>query len=202
MNLIKYNTREHKEILRIFAHSTKIEKKVMMNIAYKINKLKENDWRGKGYYIIEIPMPELIERTESNYEAIKRICRKIAGKVINLNIPYKLKNGKVEIFNSFISVFPECGISENIFRIEVKETVLPLFSRALERYRHYNIIEAKFLTHKHSIELYKYLKDKQNQNISDFTISIENLKNELGLEYKYIKYNDFKKESLTQQKQI
>jgi len=192
MQLIKYNTREHKLILRVFAHSSKVEKKVMMNVAREINKLKEEDWKGKGLYPIEIPMDELTERTNTEYKSIQRICDKVTSKKVNMEIPYKLKNGKTELFKSSVCVFPECGVSENIFRIEVKETVLPLFSRALEIYRHYNIIEAKFLTHKHSIELYKFLKDKLNQGKTDFKISIKDLKTELGLENKYKLYANFK----------
>jgi plasmid replication initiation protein len=192
MQIIKYNTREHKLILRVFAHSSKVEKKVMMNVANEINKLKEEDWKGKGLYPIEIPMSALIERTQSNYEAIKRICDNVMSKIIQMEIPYKLKNGKTEIFKSFVCVFPECGISDNTFRIEVKETVLPLFSRTLEVYRHYNIIEAKFLTHKHSIELYKFLKDKYNQSKTEFTIDLGVLRAELGLENKYKLYGHLK----------
>ncbi len=192
MQLINYNTREHKLILRVFAHSSKVEKKVMMNVANEINKLKEEDWKDKGLYPIEIPMIDLIERTEANYKSIQRICDKVMSKIIKMEIPYKLKSGKTEVFKSNVCVFPECGISENTFRIEVKETVLPLFSRALEIYRHYNVIEAKYLTHKHSIEMYKFLKDKLNQGVSDFTISVKNLKLELGLENKYKLYANFK----------
>jgi plasmid replication initiation protein len=193
MKLTKYNTKEHKDILRVFAHSSKIEKKVYMNLAYELNKLKESDWKGKGLYPIEIPIETLTERTDSSYRAIKNICRKVVKKTIEMKIPHKLKNGKQTIFDSIEVIFPSCGIDDNVFKIEVKETVIPLFSRALERYRHYNIIEAKFLTHKHSIEIYKFLKDKQNQNISDFTISIKDFKIELGLECKYKLYADCKK---------
>jgi plasmid replication initiation protein len=191
--LIRYNTQELKELLRIFASSSLIEKKVYMNVAYEINKLKPIDWEGKNLYKIEIPMSELMERTETNYKAIARVCDRITSKKILVELPYKLKTtGKIELFKSIECCFPSCGISENTFKIEVKESVLPLFSRALERYRHYNIIEAKFLTHQNSIELYKFLKDKINQNINEFSISVENLKFELGLEDKYKQYFDFK----------
>jgi len=192
--LIRYNTQELKELLRIFASSSLIEKKVYMNVAYEINKLKPIDWEGKNLYKIEIPMSELMERTETNYKAIARVCDRITSKKILVELPYKLKTtGKIELFKSIECCFPSCGISENTFKIEIKESVLPLFSRALERYRHYNIIEAKFLTHQNSIELYKFLKDKLNQNINEFSISVENLKFELGLEDKYKQYFDFKK---------
>ena len=191
--LIRYNTHELKELLRVFSSSTLIEKKVYMNLAYEINKLKPEDWKGKELYKIEIPMSELMERTETNYKAIARVCDRITSKKILVELPYKLKTtGKIELFKSIECCFPSCGISENTFKIEVKESVLPLFSRALERYRHYNIIEAKFLTHQNSIEIYKFLKDKLNQNINEFSISVENLKFELGLENKYKFYKDFK----------
>jgi len=191
--LIKLNTREHRDIQRVFAHSTLNEKKVMMNVTNEINKLQPKDWENKDFYKIEIPMNELMERTEANYEAIKRTCKKIASIIIYAEIPYKIKNGKTEIFKSHVCVFPECGISENTFRIEVKTSILPLLSRALEEYRHYNIIEAKFLTHRHSVELYKFLKDKINKNNeTEFLISVENLKIELGLEKRYELYANFK----------
>lgn len=192
MKVVKYNTREHHEILKAFAHSSKVEKKVMMNVAYEINKLSETDYANRDVYPIEIPMEQLIDRTETNYKSIERICLKIARKIIKLEIPYKLKSGKTEIFRSAVAVFPECGISENTFRVEVKTSALPLFSRALEKYRNYNIIDAKFLSHKHSIELYKYLKDKLNKNIFKFDISVEELKSDLGLKTKYKQYTDFR----------
>ena len=193
MKLIKYNTKEHKDILKVFSHSSKVEKKVMINVAYEINKLKEEDYKGKNIYTIEIPMCDLMERTETNYKAINRICDKVTSKKILIEIPYKLRNGKTEIFRSTEVCFPACGISENTFKIKVNEDVIPLFSRALECYRHYNIIEAKFLTHKHSIELYKLLKDKLNYGKTEFKITVENLKIELGLENKYKQYSELKK---------
>jgi len=193
MKLIRYNTKEHRDILKVFSHSSKVEKKVMINVAYEINKLKEEDYKGKNIYTIEIPMSDLMERTETNYKAINRICDKVTSKKILIEIPYKLRSGKTEIFKSTEVCFPACGISENTFKIKVNEDVIPLFSRALECYRHYNIIEAKFLTHKHSIEFYKFLKDKLNISKYDFKITVENLKNELGLENKYKLYADFKK---------
>jgi len=196
MQLIKYNTREHKLILRVFAHSSKVEKKVMMNVANEINKLKEDDWKGKGVYPIEISMNDLMERTNTPYKSIDRICDRITSKKIKMEIPYKLKNGETTIFKSLEVCFPSCAISENVFKIEVKETVLPLFSRALEIYRHYNIIEAKYLTHKHSIEMYKFLKDKLNRGISDFTVPVDKFKIELGLENKYTLYADLRRRVL------
>ena len=193
MKIIKSNTREAVEILRVLASSTLVEKKVCMNIANYINKLSESDWKGKKLYTIEIPMKTLMARTTSNYEAIKRICKKMTSKTIQMKIPYKLKNGDTEIFDSTEVIFPSCGISENVFKIEVKETVMPLFSRALERYRHYDIIDAKFLTHKHSIEMYKFLKDYLNRKKgTSFQISVYKLKYELGIEKIYKAYQNFK----------
>lgn len=194
MKIVKHNTREAVEILRVLASSTLVEKKVCMNIANEINRLKPKNWKGIKLYPIEIPMTKLMERTTSNYEAIKRICKKMTSKTIQMKIPYTLKNGKTEIFESTEVIFPSCGISDNVFKIEVKETVMPLFCRALERYRHYNIIDAKFLTHKHSIEMYKFLKDfiNRNPNKTDFEISINDLRYELGLEDKYKTYPNFK----------
>jgi plasmid replication initiation protein len=188
----KQNTREHKLILRALSHTSEIEKKACMAIAYKINKLTPSDWEGKGLYPIEIPMEDLIDQLNTNYNSIKNMCRKIVKKTIEMKIPYTLKNGKTKVFDSVQVVFPSASIEKNTFRIEVKETVLPLFSRALTIYRHYNIIEAKFLTHKHSIEMYKFLKDKLNQDISDFTISLKMLKFELGLDSKYKMYHQLK----------
>ena len=106
MKLIKHNTREAVEILRVLASSTLVEKKVCMNIAYALNKITERDWKGKGLYLIEIPMETLTERTTSNYEAIKRICRKLTTKSIQMKIPYTLKNGITEIFDSTQVIFP------------------------------------------------------------------------------------------------
>ncbi len=196
IKLVKHNTREHKELLRVLSHTSVIEKKTCMAIASAINKISDEEaekYRAESKnYFLEIPIRELTETINSSYQALRAICKKITKHSIDMEIPYQLKNGKTEVFNSTEVIFIGAGISNNTFQIKINPDVLPLFSRTLNIYRHYDIIEAKYLTHKHSIEFYKFLKDKQNQNILDFTISIRNLKNELGLIDKYKQYNHFK----------
>lgn len=191
-DLIKYNTREHKDILKVFSHTTQIEKKVMMSVAYELNKLDIENYNANTLVQIEIPIKKLTNLTHTNYESIDRICDKLTSKKIKAKISYKLKNGETEVFNMTEVCFPGAGISDNVFQIKVNGALLPLFSRALERYRHYNIIEAKFLTHKHSIEIYKYLKDKVNQDIKKFKISVDEFKNDIGLADTYNAYKNFK----------
>jgi plasmid replication initiation protein len=201
MTLIKYNTREHKELLRVFSHSSTIEAKICMCIANAINKIPDNtaeEYRQKQQnYVIEIPVIELAENISSSYQSISNICDKLTSKKIKLQIPYTLKSsGETELFECVEVIFPSVGISNNIFKLKINSDVLPLFSRTLKIYRHYNIIEAKFLTHKHSIEMYKFLKDKLNRGVLDFTISVEKMRFELGLDDKYKAYKDFKKRVL------
>jgi len=197
MVLIKSNTHEAKELMRVLSHTSPIEKKVVMAIANTINKVSENDieyHRKKSInYSIEIPVIDLAEKTNTTYKSLSNICNRIVRHIIVMEIPYTLKTtGKTELFKSHEAVFTGAGISNNIFRIKVNSDVLPLFSRTLKIYRHYNIIDAKFLTHKHSIELYKFLKDKLNYGKSDFKITLEKLRYELGLENKYKQWNHFK----------
>ena len=196
MQLIKKNTREDKLILRALAHTTQIEKKVCMSIGNKLNKLSEataEQYKTENkLYDLEIPMHEITEQLNTNYMSIKNACLKLTSRKIFLKTEEKVKSGKIEIFDSYFVIFPSARISDNNFKISINPAVLPLFNRALKIYRHYNIIEAKFLTHKHSIEMYKFLKDKVNQGIYEFTISVEKLRYELGLEGKYKAYKNFK----------
>ena len=185
MEIVKFNIREHHNILRFLSHACHIEKKIFMNVAFIINNLKPEDYKGKEMYRMTIPMEDLIHNTTSSYENIKRTCRKITKKSYELKCDMKLNNGKIEHGTLFEVLFPRCFISNNIFVIDMMTTLLPYFSRRLEKYRNYNIIEAKFLKHKHSVELYKYLKDLSNQGKKNITISILNFKFELGLENKY-----------------
>jgi len=106
------------------------------------------------------------------------------------------KNGKTATYDSTECIFPSAGISKNILKIKVNPELVPLFNRELERYRHYNIIEAKFLTHQYSIEFYKFLKDYQNRGILSFSISLEDLKKEFGLDDKYKMYHQLKQRVL------
>ena len=196
MKLVKHNTREHKNLLRVLSHTSAIEKKTCMAIANEINKITDKEVeqyrKERKNYFLEIPINELTETINSSYQALRTICRKITKHSIDMEIPYQLKNGETQLFKSTEVIFIGAGISDNIFQIKINPDVLPLFSRTLKIYRHYNIIEAKYLTHKHSIEMYKFLKDKQNQGVLDFTVSVEKLKSELGLENKYKQYNHFK----------
>jgi plasmid replication initiation protein len=197
MALVKDDTREHKLILRALAHTTQIEKKICMGIGNKLNKLSlkeaEKFREEKKMYFLEIPIEKLSDQINTSYRAIKNACFKLTSRKIPMCIEYNLKNGQTELFDTIQNIFVGAGISNNHFQISINPEVLPLFSRALDIYRHYNIIEAKFLTHKHSIELYKFIKDKVNQNKLEFIISVKNLKLELGLESKYKLYADFKK---------
>ena len=196
MRIIKKNTREHKLVLRALAHNTLIEKKTCMSLANRLNKVSIQDAEKykaeQKLYVIEIPIHDIATELNSNYESIKNMCRKITKRSIEMQIKSKLKSGKTAVFDTVECIFPSAGISDNIFKIKINPVVLPLFSRALEIYRHYDIIEAKFLTHKHSIEMYKFLKDKLNQGILDFTISLKMLKIELGLDSKYKMYHQLK----------
>lgn len=195
-NLVRQNTREHKGILRALSHTTEIEKKACMVIANQLNKLTPKEAEGykerQELFAIEIPMFEASDIINANYSSIKNMCKKIVKRTIELKIEYKLKNGKTATYDSIECIFPSAGIFKNILKIKVNPDLVPLFNRELERYRHYNIIEAKFLSHQYSIEFYKFLKDKLNQNINEFSISVENLKFELGLEEKYKLYGHLK----------
>jgi plasmid replication initiation protein len=199
--IVKLNVREHHNILRFLSHTTLIEKKVFMNLAYELNKLKPKDYKNVRLYPISIPMDKLMQRTDSGYKEIKRICRKLMSKMYSLDVDVSLGAGKTEKGERIEILFPACTISDNIFKIEIMTTLLPYFSRELKKYRNYNIIEAKFLKHKHSIELYKFLKDQLNQDKKTLKISIEKIKYELGLENKYNRYENFKMRVLEPTKQ-
>ncbi len=198
--ITKYNVREHHSILRCFSHSTLIEKKVFMKIAHKLNSLKEKDYKNKDLLKLSIHVKELINNLATSYEALSNICNKLMKNTYTLDADVEI-NGNIETGILRGVFFPECFISNNYFQIKIMTTILPYFCRELKKYRNYNIIEAKFLKHKHSIEFYKFLKDQLNQNKKTLKISIEELKYNLGLESKYKQYSEFKKRVLEPAKQ-
>jgi len=210
MNVIRRNTREDLQLMQLFASTDVLEKKILMSVAEEVNKTKAEEikehYENDINYLLHFSLNDLAENINAPVDTIRNAERTIykdETKRFDKMLDYKIStqkdikiNSKYEHFKCRTNVFSEFGISERgTFVVKVNAGALILFSRYLKYYRHYDIIEAKYLTVSSSIEFYKFLKDRINRGKErDFYISIESLKNELGIsKNKYKLYGDLKR---------
>jgi len=211
MNVIRRNIREDLQFNHMFADRDILEKKILMCVAEIINREPpekiETLYKLNQNYNIHFPVSELANSINVTERAITKADKTTLNnlKRFDAMLFYKIDTVRIlkvkdveKTFQCRSVVFSSFGISDKgDFLITVNSGALMLFSRYLKYYRHYDIIEAKYLTITSSIEFYKFLKDRLNRGKDfNFYISIDDLKIELGLTEKYKLYGDLKRKVL------
>lgn len=167
--------------------------------AKMVTMIKKNDKEFKKY---KIDIGDLMEffgtKSNNDYDRIREVPNSLMNKKVR--IPYVDSEGKNRLFVTPLVVGTtqpnDKTIQENnnffelSFHPDLKEHLLDLKARLLQ----YDIKNVLSISSVHSVRIYELL--KQYEKIGKRTLEIDELKEILGIEGKYARFNNFKQRIL------
>lgn len=131
-------------------------------------------------------------RSKDVYSRIKKVPKSLMSKVIS--IPYIANDGEERVLIAPLlssATIPKETRGASYIEVCFDPKLKPYLLQLKERFLMYDIRNILSLTSPHSVRIYEFL--KQYEKIGVREISVTLLKQSLGVEGKYKRYNDFKK---------
>lgn len=187
---------------------TLYQERIFTAIVFYLQEAINHSMQGKDYEQLElfadrkeetiklyIPLKEI--STPHHYKQVRLALTAMAGVV--LQIPF-LKEGKkwIEITNFLDAEVPEKGDYKAVMIIKIKKSVAKMLVDIEKNQNKQPINYTRFIyqiaqqaKNKYTARLYKIISSWKKKG--GFTISLDVLKQELGVENKYSEYKDFKR---------